>query len=320
MCKTNEPDRPSPQPSAPASLDAEVRKAEIQLRVAELQSTAEYNRSPAGLMQRQFETFQRLAKPLSESSFVPAAYKGNLGDCVIAVEIACRLNVFPLTVMQNLCVVKGNPTWKSKFLIACVNTCGRYTTLDYKVKIDGKVGAIPAKVWERGADGKNHEVLRPFAQPDLDNLVCVAVATEKATGKQLVSPPVSLRMAVGEGWYTKDGSKWPTMTELMLRYRAASYWVSTFAPEMAMGFRTVEEQEDIEDVEYEDVSASPAGIASSAHPTASSVDAAKEKLRERAATPAATPTSASAPSSNPSGRPASRPSVSPAGQPTLDMP
>lgn len=320
MCKTNEPDRLAAQPSTPASLDAEVRKAEIQLRVAELQSTAEYNRSPAGLMQRQFETFQRLAKPLSESNFVPAAYKGNLGDCVIAVEIACRLNVFPLTVMQNLCVVKGTPTWKSKFLIACVNTCGRYTTLDYKVKIDGKVGPVPAKVWERGADGKNHEVLRPFAQPDLDNLVCVAVATEKATGKQLVSPPVSLRMAVGEGWYTKDGSKWPTMTELMLRYRAASYWVSTFAPEMAMGFRTVEEQEDIEDVDYEDVSASHARIASSARPTASSVDAAKEKLRERAAAPAATPTSASTPASNPSARPASRPSAPASEHPTLDMP
>ncbi len=316
MCKTNEPDRPAAQPSTPASLDAEVRKAEIQLRVAELQSTAEYNRSPAGLMQRQFETFQRLAKPLSESNFVPAAYKGNLGDCVIAVEIACRLNVFPLTVMQNLCVVKGNPTWKSKFLIACVNTCGRYTTLDYKVKIDGKVGAIPAKVWERGADGKNHEVLRPFAQPDLDNLVCVAVATEKATGKQLVSPPVSLRMAVGEGWYTKDGSKWPTMTELMLRYRAASYWVSTFAPEMAMGFRTVEEQEDIEDVDYEDVSASPARLASAVHPSTSSVDAAKEKLRERAAAPASNTAPAA---SQPSGSSA-RPSAPAAGQPTLDMP
>lgn len=320
MCKTNEPEQTSAQQQAPASLDAEVRKAEIQLRVAELQSTAEYNRSPAGLMQRQFETFQRLAKPLSESNFVPAAYKGNLGDCVIAVEIACRLNVFPLTVMQNLCVVKGNPTWKSKFLIACVNTCGRYTTLDYKVKIDGKVGPVPAKVWERGADGKNHEVLRPFAQPDLDNLVCVAVATEKATGKQLVSPPVSLRMAVGEGWYTKDGSKWPTMTELMLRYRAASYWVSTFAPEMAMGFRTVEEQEDIEDVDYEDVSASPARLASAAHPSTSSVDDAKEKLRQRTAAPAAAPASTTTPAaSQPSGSSA-RPSVSPAGQPTLDMP
>ena len=60
-------------------------------------------------------------------------------------------------------------------------------------------------------------------------------------------------MAVGEGWYTKDGSKWPTMSDLMLRYRAASYWVSTFAPEMAMGFRTTEEAQDIVDVEYEEI-------------------------------------------------------------------
>lgn len=282
MCNTT----PSPTPlqdnkfeEGPA-LDSEVKKAEIQLRVAELQSTAEYNRSPAGLMQRQFETYQRLAKPLSESNFVPAAYKGNLGDCVIAVEIACRLNVFPLTVMQNLCVVKGNPTWKSKFLIACVNTCGRYTTLDYEFSIDGKVGDIQYKTWKKDNTGKNTEVLVPFEHPEIDNLVCVAVATEKATGKRLISPPVSIRMAVGEGWYTKDGSKWPTMTELMLRYRAASYWVSTFAPEMAMGFRTVEEQEDIEDVSYEDVAA-PAKPAPRPRPTTASVEKAKDRLRER---------------------------------------
>ncbi len=270
------------QQALPTSIDNEVKKAEIQLRVAELQSAAEYNRSAAGLMQRQFETYQRIAKPLSESNFVPAAYKGNLGDCVIAVEIACRLNVFPLTVMQNLCVVKGNPTWKSKFLIACVNTCGRYTTLDYKVTIDGKVGDIRYKTWKKDASGKNTEILVPFNHPEMDNLVCVAVATEKATGKQLVSPPVSLRMAVGEGWYTKDGSKWPTMTELMLRYRAASYWVSTFASEMAMGFRTVEEQQDIEDVDYEEVNDdTKTSSKPKPRPTTASVESAKEKLRNR---------------------------------------
>lgn len=280
------PQEAATQQTLPAStpFDNEVKKAEIQLRVAELQSAAEYNRSAAGLMQRQFETYQRIAKPLSESNFVPAAYKGNLGDCVIAVEIACRLNVFPLTVMQNLCVVKGNPTWKSKFLIACVNTCGRYTTLDYKVTIDGKVGDIRYKTWKKDAAGKNTEILAPFNHPEMDNLVCVAVATEKATGKQLVSPPVSLRMAVGEGWYTKDGSKWPTMTELMLRYRAASYWVSTFAPEMAMGFRTVEEQQDIEDVDYEEVNDDTKTQSKpKARPTSASVESAKEKLRNREA-------------------------------------
>lgn len=279
MCNQTQTPASSPVKEVTA-LEVEIKKAETQLKVAELQSTADYNRSPAGQMQRQFETYQRIAKPFSESNFVPAAYKGNLGDCVIAVDIACRLNVFPLTVMQNLCVVKGNPTWKSKFLIGCVNTCGRYTTLDYRVTLDGKVGEISYKTWRKDEKGKNTEILVPFDRPEMDNLVCVAFATEKATGKELVSPPVSLRMAIGEGWYTKDGSKWPTMTELMLRYRAASYWVSTFAPEMAMGFRTVEEQQDIVDVDYEEIREETDPV-STPRLTSSSIDDAKEKLRNR---------------------------------------
>ena len=264
------------------ALDVELKRVETQMRIAELQSTMDYNRSLAGQMQRQFETFQRMAKPLSESNFVPAAYKGNLGDCVIAVEIACRLQILPLTVMQNLCVVKGKPTWSAKFLIGCVNTCGRYSTLDYRFTIDGKVGEVSYKTWVKRED-KNTEVLKPFEHPELDNVVCVAFATEKATGKELVSPPVSIRMAVGEGWYTKDGSKWPTMSDLMLRYRAASYWVSTFAPEMAMGFRTTEEAQDIVDVEYEEINDSslPAPTKPKPRPTTTAMDDAKEKLRNR---------------------------------------
>lgn len=281
MCNVNQ------QQQAPSSastkeltaIDVEFKKAETKMKIAELQSATAYNQSLAGQMQRQFETYQRIAKPLSESNFVPAAYKGNLGDCVIAVEIACRLQVFPLTVMQNLCVVNGNPTWKAKFLIGCVNTCGRYTTLDYRFHIDGKVGEVSYKTWAKGPDGKNREILKPFEKPELDNIVCVAYAIEKATGRELVSPPASIRMAVGEGWYSKNGSKWPTMPELMLRYRAASYWVSSFAPEMAMGFRTTEEAQDIVDVEYEEVS--PREAASKLKPTTESMEKAKEKLRAR---------------------------------------
>lgn len=279
---TNQQDTPSGAASKElTALDVEFRKAETQMKIAELQSVSDFNRSLAGQMQRQFETFQRIAKPLSESNFVPASYKGNIGDCVIAVEIASRLNILPLTVMQNLCVVKGNPTWKAKFLIGCVNTCGRYTTLDYHFDIDGKVGNISYKTWVKGADGKNKEVLKPFENPGLDNLTCVAFATEKATGRELVSPPVSIRMAIGEGWYTKDGSKWPTMPELMLRYRAASYWVSSFAPEMAMGFRTTEEARDIEDVEYVEI----ADNNSQPKPKQIqvSMEQAKDKLRSRKA-------------------------------------
>lgn len=269
-----------PQEAQQPIMDRDLQMAGYNLQQAQIRANIEFNNSPAGQMMRQFETYQRIAKPLSESKFVPAQYQGNIGDCTIAVEMAARLGVFPLTVMQNLCIVKGNPTWKSKFLIACVNTCGRYTTLDYHIGIDGNVGDVMYKTWQKGNDGKNHEVLKPFESPMLDNLTCVAFATEKSTGKLLQSPAVSIRMAIQEGWYTKDGSKWPSMPELMLRYRAASYWISTFAPEISMGFRSEEEERDIEDVEYEDVSETtnqrPRNLRHA------SMDEAKEKLRKRA--------------------------------------
>ncbi|MDE6810662.1 MAG: hypothetical protein K2J42_11340 [Muribaculaceae bacterium] len=277
---------PGSSPGAVLELQDELKKLELEANIAQLRMNAAFNDSAAGQMQRQFETYQRIAKPLAESDFVPASYRGNIGNCIIAVEMAARLNTYPIAVMQNLCVVKGNPTWKSKFLIGCVNGCGKYTTLDYRFSVEGKVGNVNYKTWEKGKDGKNHEILKPFDRPDLDNLTCIAFATEIATGKLLQSPPVSIRMAVTEGWYTKDGSKWPSMPELMLSYRAASFWTSVFAPEISLGLRTEEEARDIVDVDYQDVTPQPRAPRSATN--SSSAEEAKERLRNRAASPSST--------------------------------
>jgi hypothetical protein len=51
-------------------------------------------------------------------------------------------------------------------------------------------------------------------------------------------------MAKAEGWYAKNGSKWQTMPEQMLRYRAASFFVRAYAPELSLGLATREEIED----------------------------------------------------------------------------
>ena len=61
----------------------------------------------------------------------------------------------------------------------------------------------------------------------------------------------TIQMAIDEGWYSKNGSKWRIMPEQMLRYRAASFWCSTYSPELSMGMRTVEEN--VEDADYVDV-------------------------------------------------------------------
>lgn len=171
-----------------------------------------------------FELAQRAAKLLCQSTLVPKEYQDNLPNCVIALNMASRMNADPLMVMQNLYVVYGRPGWSSQFLISTFNTCGRFSALRYE--------------WV-GEEGK-------------DSWGCRAWAIEKATGEKLVGATVTIELAKREGWYNKNGSKWKTMPQQMLMYRAASWFVRAHAPELAMGMHTVEELGDIVDLEPED--------------------------------------------------------------------
>ena len=159
----------------------------------------------------QFEHAQRIAKVLSSSDLVPTTYKNNVANTLVALEMANRMGASPLMVMQNLHIIHGRPSWGSSFIIASLNSCGRFSTLRF-------VG---------------------------DANKCKAVATDKATGEVLEGPTVSLEMAKAEGWFTKTGSKWITMPELMLKYRAAAFFGRLYAPEVLMGMQTTEEIVDI---------------------------------------------------------------------------
>jgi hypothetical protein len=171
-----------------------------------------------------FELAQRAAKLLAQSSLVPKEYQGNLPNCVIALNMAARMNADPLMVMQNLYIVHGRPGWSSQFLISTFNTSGKFSALRYE--------------WV-GEEGK-------------DSWGCRAWAIEKATGQKLVGATVTIGLAKKEGWYNKNGSKWQTMPEQMLMYRAASWFIRAYAPELAMGMHTVEELGDIVDLDPED--------------------------------------------------------------------
>lgn len=166
-----------------------------------------------------FENIQRMGKLLCSSSIVPQSYRDNLADTVIALEMANRMGANPLAVMQSLVVVYGKPTWYAQFVISCVNCCGKFTPLRYRM------------TGERGQDSWG----------------CIAWAKD-ATGEVLESPEVTIAIAKAEGWYGRNGSKWKTMPELMLRYRAATWFARTFAPDLTMGMRTQDEAIDIESV------------------------------------------------------------------------
>ncbi len=82
-----------------------------------------------------------------------------------------------------------------------------------------------------------------------------AVCQEKATGETLEGPVVTMDMAKAEGWVDKAGSKWKTMPELMMRYRAAAFFGRLYAPEITMGMHSTEEVIDIQHEEPKAVAA-----------------------------------------------------------------
>lgn len=197
-------------------------KTSADLELMQKQAEAQFALSPIGQMLKQFEVCQRMGQLMSQASIVPDAYKGNMPNCAVAIDMAIRMKMPPVAVMQNLYVVHGNPAWSSKFLIACITSCGRFTSLDYKMKEN-------------------------VAQ-DSDDYGCRCVAYSINDTKKenpLYGPWVTWKMVKAEGWLTKNGSKWKTMPGLMFRYRAAAFWQRLYAPELAMGINTVEEAYDM---------------------------------------------------------------------------
>ena len=164
-----------------------------------------------------FDTAQRIARALSSSSIVPKDYQGNLSNVLVAMEYAHRLGASVLAVMQNLDVIHGRPSLRASFLIGTVNACGRFTPIRYR--------------WQ-GEEGT-------------DSWGCRAIATDRESGEECIGPLITVALAKGEGWLGKSGSKWKTIPELMLMYRAGAWWSRVYCPELSLGLHTTDELEDV---------------------------------------------------------------------------
>ena len=238
-------------------MEENVQQQVTELQIIQAKQAADFAMTPVGQTVKQFEVMQRMAKMYTESTIIPEAYKGNIGNCVIALDMATRMGANPLMVMQNLYVVNGNPSWSSKFLIATINMSGKYSSLRYRKRNLGKVGKVKYNdiEWKTDPTGKSRKtiIVKEFDGTEIDNIECVAYATELSTGEILESDPITIDTAIKEGWYTKSGSKWVTMPSLMLTYRAAAFWQRMYCPEISMGFITKEEADDIQDAEYVEI-------------------------------------------------------------------
>ncbi|WP_321336509.1 hypothetical protein [Breoghania sp.] len=223
-----------------------------------------------------FEVGQRMCKALCNSDLVPTSYRGEgaMGNALIALDMANRMNIPPIMVMQNLDIIEGRPSWKSQFILGALNSCGMFSPVRFRIEDRGEQEA--EKVEWAGPRGNRSKTIK---KTKIREKTCVAYAIEKATGETLEGPEVSISMAVAEGWYFRPGSKWQTMPDLMLRYRSAAFFGRLYAPHILNGMPSTDEAIDVPVVDdfdgttldaetgeiTEPAPAKPAGRASKVH-------------------------------------------------------
>lgn len=237
--------------------------------------------------ERGFALANRIAKAYASSDSVPSQFRlqiikkvgrdehlvdnpAAIGNCLVAIEVARAVGMSITAVMQNADMIEGKLRWSGKFVIAAINASGRFTPLRFQT-----INRGPIKATFKEKTGWDNEARRPvFTERtvDVENIECIAWAMPKgcpepqltteqlrqfagrmldlyrALGMPVIeSAPVTMKMAVEEGWYGKPGSKWQTeMRALMFQYRAGSFFGNIHAPDIVMGMgHTSEEARDM---------------------------------------------------------------------------
>lgn len=167
-----------------------------------------------GLVPRTLGQLQKLADVFAASSLVPTHFQKKPADCFVALQMAYRMGLDPMTALQNIHVVHGCPGLSAQLVISLANRSGVFRS--------------PLRWREAGTLGKED-----FA------VTCVGVLQD---GEE-VSFTVSMAMAKAEGW-TKN-AKYSSMPQLMLRYRSATMLVRLTCPEVIIGMHTADEWEDV---------------------------------------------------------------------------
>jgi hypothetical protein len=163
-----------------------------------------------------YQQFFKIAEQLSKTDLVPATYKNKPENCLIAIDTARQIGAKnPLFVMQNLNIIKGKPSWSGQYCSALV-----YTNF------------------------KNVKINRVGNKED-GTLNGIFITAADKNGEKCRGSVVTLEMARREGWYDKEGSKWKTMPEQMMIYRAFTFFARAFCPDKLLGMHDEYEVQDM---------------------------------------------------------------------------
>lgn len=155
------------------------------------------------------------AQVLASSQLLPQRYQNKPADIMILMDMCSRMGVSLFALAKGTYPVHGEISVTGQFCIQLINGSGKFTPLDFVFV---------------GEEGSNE-------------YGCYAIATRKANNVVCKSTVITLQMAKDEGWIRN--SKWKTMTSQMMMYRAASFFMRVFCPELTLGMYTQEELEDV---------------------------------------------------------------------------
>ena len=183
--------------------------------IATTQQSQESYDPRAGLVPQSFSELRRMSEIFANSQLIPKHFQKCPDDCFVALQMAYRMGLDPLTALQNMFVVSGRPGMSAQLCIALANRSGIFK------------GPLEFEVIGKKSDA---------------NLSVTCFGELAKTGRR-VEFTVDMAMAKAENW-TKN-PKYQSMPELMLRYRAATLLIRTTCPEVIVGMHTVDELEDV---------------------------------------------------------------------------
>lgn len=162
------------------------------------------------------EKLMDMSAMLSKSTIVPVMYQNRPENCFIALDMASRIGVSPMVVMQNLYIIQGKPSWAGQAISAMLNASPRFRNV----------------------------MLHYVGEENTDSWGAYVTAIDVRSGEELKGGTVTIATSKKEGWFQKSGSKWQTMPQLMLAYRAYTWFGRVYAPELLMGLQSSDEIDD----------------------------------------------------------------------------
>lgn len=165
-----------------------------------------------------FDQLMDMAQMLAKSTIVPLIYQNRPENTFVALDMASRMGVSPMVVMQNLYIIQGKPSWSGQAMASMIRNSKEFKNIE----------------------------LHYVGTPMTDSWGAYITAERASNGQEIKGGTVTIAISKKEGWFQKSGSKWQTMPELMLAYRAYAWFGRVYCPEILMGLQSTEEVYDVE--------------------------------------------------------------------------